>query len=41
MKKLKDKVKELVNTSTKAKDWWGSFKDGVLEACEELCGKRK
>ena len=37
--KFKDKVKELVNI--KAKDLWGSFKDGLLEACEELCGKRK
>ena len=26
---------------TKAKDLWGSFKDGVLEACKELCGRRK
>ena len=37
--KFKDKVKELVNNE--AKNLWGLFKDGVLEACEELCGKRK
>ena len=38
-KKFKDKVKELVNT--KAKDLWVSFKDGVLRACKELCGKNE
>ena len=32
-------MKELVNTE--AKDLQGSFKDGVLEACEELCERRK
>ena len=32
-------MKKLVNTE--AKDLWGLFKDGVLEACEQLCGKRK
>ena len=37
--KFKNKVKELVNTE--AKDLWGSFKDQVLEVCEELCRKRK
>ena len=39
LKKFKDKVKELVNIE--AKDLWGLFKDGVLKACEQLCGKRK
>ena len=37
-KKFKNKVKELLNT--KAKNLWGSFKDGVLEACEELCERQ-
>ena len=37
--KFKDKVKELGNTE--AKDLWGSFKDGALKACEELCGLRR
>ena len=32
-------MKELV--STKGKDLWGSFKDGILKACEELCGRKK
>ena len=36
---FKDKVKELVNNE--ASNMWGSFKNGVLEACKELCGKRK
>ena len=38
-KKFKDEVKELINTG--AKNLWGLFRDGVLEACEEFCGKRK
>ena len=38
-KKFKDKVKILVNTE--AKDLWGLFKHGVLEVCEELCGRKK
>ena len=37
--KFKDKTKELVDTETK--DLWGSFKEGVLQACEGLCGRRK
>ena len=32
-------VKELV--STYAPDLWKTFKDGVLKACDELCGKKK
>ena len=32
-------MKQLVNTETKY--LWGSFKDAILEACEELCEKRK
>ena len=36
---FKDKVKELINTE--AKDLWSSFRDGVLEVCEKLCGRRK
>ena len=33
------KVKELV--STDAPDLWKIFRDGVLKACDELCGKKK
>ena len=36
---FKDKLKELV--CTEAKDLWGSFKNGILKACEELCGRKK
>ena len=32
-------MKELV--ITKAKDLWSLFKDGVLGACQEFCGRRK
>ena len=32
-------VKELV--STDAPDLWKTFKDGVLKACDEVCGKKK
>ena len=38
-KKLKEKVKKLINTE--AKNLWGSFKDEILEACEKFCRKRK
>ena len=33
------KVNELV--STDAPDLWKTFKDGVLKACDEVCGKKK
>ena len=36
---FKTRVKELV--STDAPDLWKSFKDGVLKACDEVCGKKK
>ena len=32
-------VKELVNAD--APDLWKTFKDGVLKACDEVCGKKK
>ena len=32
-------VKELVSTDTP--DLWKTFKDGVLKACDEVCGKKK
>ena len=32
------RVKELV--STDAPDLWKTFKDGVLKACDEVCGKK-
>ena len=36
---MKKRVKELV--STDALDLWKTFKDGVLKACDKLCGKKK
>ena len=32
-------MKELV--STDAPDLWKTFKDGLLKACDEVCGKKK
>ena len=32
-------VKELVSTA--APDLWKTFRDGVLQACDEVCGKKK
>ena len=37
--KFEEKVVELVNTDSL--DLWGSYKIGVLLACDELCGKTK
>ena len=37
--RFEKRVKELV--STDAPDLWKTFKDGVLKACGELCGKKK
>ena len=37
--RLEKRVKKLV--STDAPDLWKTFKDGVLEACDEVCGKKK
>lgn len=37
--KFRGRVKELV--SVDAPDVWKSFKEGVLRACDEVCGKRK
>ena len=36
---LKKRVNELVSTDTP--DLWKTFKDGVLQACDERCGKKK
>ena len=36
---FQQKVVELVDT--KAVDLWESYKNGVLKACDELCGKTK
>ena len=33
------RVKELVTTD--APDLWKTFKDGVLKACDEVCGRNK
>ena len=37
--RFEKRVKELV--STDAPDLWKTFRDGVLKACAELCGKKK
>ena len=37
--KFENRVKDLV--STDAPDLWKTFKDGVLKACDEVCGKKK
>ena len=37
--RFEKRVKELV--STNAPDLWKTFKDGVLKACDELCGTKK
>ena len=37
--RFKGRVRELV--SVDAPDLWKSFKEGVLRACDEVCGKRK
>ena len=37
--RFEKRVKELV--STDAPDLWKTFRDGVLKACDELCGKKK
>ena len=38
-KKFATRVEELVRTI--ASDLWGCFKEGVLQACDEVCGKKK
>ena len=37
--RFEKRVKELV--STDAPDLWKTLKDGVLKACDEVCGKKK
>ena len=37
--KFEERVEELVSVDTP--DMWSSFKEGVLKACEEVCGKKK
>ena len=37
--KFEERVVELVDTDSM--DWWESYKNGLLQACEELCGKTK
>ena len=37
--RFEKRVKELV--STDAPDLWKTFRDGVLKACDDLCGKKK
>ena len=38
-RKFAERVEELVNVDTS--DLWRSFKDGVLRACDEICGKKR
>ena len=42
-KKITEKFKEIVVelVDTDSMDLWGSHKKGVLQACDELCGKTK
>ena len=35
--KFEEREVELVDTDSM--DLWGSYKNGVLQACDELCGK--
>ena len=37
--RFEKRVKELV--STDVPDLWKTFRDGVLKACDKLCGKKK
>ena len=37
--KFKRRVEELVDVETT--NLWESFRDGILTACDELCGKKK
>ena len=37
--KFERRVEELVDVKTT--NLWESFRDGVLTACDELCGKKK
>ena len=38
-RRWKERVTELVNTE--AQDLWKSFKNGILQACDEVCGKKR
>lgn len=38
-KKFEARVGELVETD--ASDLWGCYKEGLLQACDEICGKKK
>ena len=38
-KKIETRVEELVDVETTT--LWESFRDGILTACDELCGKKK
>ena len=38
-KKFEERVVELVDTDSM--DLWGSYKKGVIQACDELSGRRK
>ena len=38
-KQFEGKVAKLVDVG--ASSLWGHFKDGVLEACDEMCGKKR
>ena len=40
-KKIKEKLEERVVefVDTDSMDLWGSYKNGVLQVCDELCGK--
>ena len=37
--KFEERIRKLVDIDLK--DLWGSYKNGVLKACDELCAKTK
>ena len=39
MQEKSERVEELVDVART--NWWESFRDGILTACDELCGKKK
>ena len=41
-KDIKETFEEIVElVDTDSMDLWGSYKNGVLQACNKLCGKTK
>jgi len=36
---FEERARELIDID--ARDLWKSFKDGLLQACDEVCGKKR